>query len=99
MATSAGTAEATSTRPILALSWLGVHGGQSGLALFGSLVLGFLAAAGFCAALNMGVERVAYRRLRNAPRLAPLITAIGMSFVLSNAIAVFYGFNYVSSNP
>ncbi len=42
-------------------------------------------AAAFCATLNMAVERVAYRRLRNAPRLAPLITAIGMSFVLSNA--------------
>ena len=41
----------------------------------------------FCATLNMTVERVAYRRLRNAPRLAPLITAIGMSFVLSNRSA------------
>ena len=37
----------------------------------------------FCGALNTGIERVAYRRLRNAPRLAPLITAIGMSFILS----------------
>jgi branched-chain amino acid transport system permease protein len=83
----------------VALSWLGVHGGQAGLSLFGSLVAGLLAAAGFCALLNMTVERVAYRRLRNAPRLAPLITAIGMSFVLSNLIAVFYGFDYVSTNP
>jgi branched-chain amino acid transport system permease protein len=37
-----------------------------------------------CAALNVGIERVAYRRLRNAPRLAPLISAIGMSFILVN---------------
>src|SRR5205085_4012844 len=37
-----------------------------------------------CALLNVFIERVAYRRLRNAPRLAPLITAIGVSFVLDN---------------
>ena len=30
------------------------------------------------------IERVAYRPLRNAPKLAPLITAIGMSFILQN---------------
>ncbi|QEC49613.1 branched-chain amino acid ABC transporter permease [Baekduia soli] len=34
--------------------------------------------------LNVLIERVAYRPLRNAPRLAPLITAIGMSFILQN---------------
>jgi branched-chain amino acid transport system permease protein len=37
-----------------------------------------------CAALNMLIERLAYRRLRNAPRLAPLITAVGVSYVLQN---------------
>jgi branched-chain amino acid transport system permease protein len=36
------------------------------------------------ATLNVAIERVAYRPLRNAPRLAPLISAIGMSFVLQN---------------
>jgi branched-chain amino acid transport system permease protein len=35
-------------------------------------------------ALNVMIERVAYRPLRHAPRLAPLITAIGMSFILQN---------------
>jgi branched-chain amino acid transport system permease protein len=80
------------------ISWLGAAG-HSGLALFGILAAGLLCAAAFCATLNMAVERVAYRRLRNAPRLAPLITAIGMSFVLSNAIAAVYGFNYVSTEP
>ena len=38
----------------------------------------------FCALLNVAIERVAYRRLRNAPRLAPLISAIGVSFILIN---------------
>jgi len=82
----------------IGVSWLGVAS-KSGVGLFALLLVALLGAAAFCATLNMAVERVAYRRLRNAPRLAPLITAIGMSFVLSNAIAVFYGFNYVSTNP
>ena len=34
--------------------------------------------------LNVMIERVAYRPLRDAPKLAPLITAIGMSFILQN---------------
>ena len=38
----------------------------------------------FCGLLNASIERVAYRPLRNAPRLAPLITAIGMSFILQD---------------
>jgi branched-chain amino acid transport system permease protein len=37
-----------------------------------------------CGLLNVLIERVAYRRLRNAPRLAPLISAIGVSFLLIN---------------
>ena len=52
------------------------------------------AAITFCGVLNVTIERVAYRRLRNAPRLAPLITAIGVSFILQNLGAVFFGFNY-----
>ncbi len=38
----------------------------------------------FGALLNMLIERLAYRRLRNAPKLAPLITAVGVSFILQN---------------
>jgi branched-chain amino acid transport system permease protein len=45
----------------------------------------------FCATLNTTIELVAYRRLRNAPRLAPLITAIGMSFILQNVGLVWKG--------
>jgi branched-chain amino acid transport system permease protein len=48
-------------------------------------VLGMLIIAGLvCAAINVLIERIAYRRLRNAPRLAPLISAIGCSFILIN---------------
>ena len=38
----------------------------------------------FCAALNVGVDRTVYRPLRNAPKLAPLVSAIGVSFVFMN---------------
>ena len=37
----------------------------------------------FGAVVNVLIERLAYRRLRHAPRLAPLITAVGMSFLLN----------------
>jgi branched-chain amino acid transport system permease protein len=54
------------------------------LTLIGS-ILGMLIIAGlFCAVINVLIERIAYRRLRNAPRLAPLISAIGCSFILIN---------------
>jgi branched-chain amino acid transport system permease protein len=41
--------------------------------------------------LGVTIERFAYRPLRNAPRLAPLITAIGVSFILQNIIQIIYG--------
>jgi len=41
-----------------------------------------VATMAFCATINVAIEFLAYRRLRRAPRLAPLITAVGMSFVL-----------------
>ena len=41
--------------------------------------------------LNMAIERVAYRPLRNAPRLAPLITAVGVSFMLEGIMALWIG--------
>jgi branched-chain amino acid transport system permease protein len=49
-----------------------------------ALLVTMLAAMLFCALLNTATERVAYRPLRGAPRLAPLITAIGMSFILQD---------------
>ena len=41
--------------------------------------------------LNITIERIAYRPLRNAPRLAPLITAIGMSFVIEGVMFMWHG--------
>ncbi len=48
------------------------------------LILALVVSVVFCAILNATIERLAYRRLRNAPRLAPLISAIGMSFIIEN---------------
>jgi branched-chain amino acid transport system permease protein len=44
----------------------------------------------FTALLNVSIELLAYRRLRNAPRLAPLISAIGVSFILQN-VGILWG--------
>jgi branched-chain amino acid transport system permease protein len=63
--------------------------GVVGLAL-GLLVTLIVAAIG-CAVLNALIERVAYRPLRNAPKLAPLITAVGFSFILENVGVLWNG--------
>ena len=49
-----------------------------------------------CGLLNVLIERIAYRRLRNAPRLAPLISAIGVSFILVNIGLVWKGASQVN---
>lgn len=58
------------------------------------LLLALLIAAAVCMALGYTIERIAYRPLRHAPRLAPLITAIGMSIVLQNLAMIFWGREY-----
>ncbi|MGA7195295.1 MAG: branched-chain amino acid ABC transporter permease [Anaerolineales bacterium] len=55
------------------------------------LVFALIVAIVVCALLNAAVERLAYRRLRNAPRLAPLISAIGMSFIIENIGLIWAG--------
>ena len=70
----------------------------SGIALPGPLIaaLGLLIAMPVCMALGYVIERVAYRPLRAAPRLAALITAIGVSIVLQNAAMIVWGRQYHS---
>jgi len=60
------------------------------------LPLALLTAVLVCMALGATIERVAYRPLRNAPRLAPLITAIGVSIVLQQVAMLVWGRNYHS---
>ena len=62
---------------------LGLATGTAGL--IGGLIVSLLVAMLVCGSLNVLIERVAYRPLRGAPKLAPLITAVGFSFILQNA--------------
>src|SRR5260221_7081255 len=55
------------------------------------LLLMFVLAAGLTGGLGVAIERFAYRPLRHAPRIAPLITAIGISFFLENAALLLFG--------
>ena len=68
----------------VAVHHIGLTDSSSGFSVIWGLGLTLLAAMAFCGFLNAAIERVAYRPLRNAPRLAPLITAIGMSFILQD---------------
>jgi len=86
-----------------------MFGAMVSIALLNVLFPGFplvftmvLAAGGavlVCVALGLTVERVAYRPLRRAPRLAALITAIGVSIVLQNSAMLIWGKQYVSFPP
>jgi len=58
------------------------------------LVIMFVLAALLTGGLGVAIERFAYRPLRNAPRIAPLITAIGISFFLENAALLLFGGQY-----
>jgi branched-chain amino acid transport system permease protein len=51
----------------------------------------FLVTMGVLGMVGVIIERLAYRPLRNAPKLAPLITAIGVSFILENIMQAFFG--------
>lgn len=77
----------------MSLSVIGVLGATENSSVGTKLVAGvaaFMVAALFTAVINTSLERIAYRRLRNAPRLTALITAIGFSFLLQN-IGLFWG--------
>src|SRR5690348_14746024 len=71
----------------VSVSLFGTFGLTLATGAFG-LVFGLIAclivAMVACGTLNVMIEKVAYRPLRSAPKLAPLITAVGMSFILQN---------------
>ncbi len=60
------------------------------------LLISLLVSFVVCATLNFVIEKVAYRPLRNAPKLAPLITAIGMSLLLQTLAMIIWKPNYKS---
>jgi branched-chain amino acid transport system permease protein len=63
---------------------------QSGMPGWLRLLLSVPVAIAVCATLNYTIEKVAYRPLRNAPRLAPLITAMGMSLLLQTLAMIIW---------
>jgi branched-chain amino acid transport system permease protein len=86
------------------LTLLGVTGIVSGPMLIVIVAVTILGAMLLCGLTGVIIERLAYRRLRNAPKLAPLITAIGMSFILENLMQYWQGpspvaFPQVIPNP
>jgi len=70
---------------------LGLSGAVTGPFLVLIVLAVFLAASVGASFLGFVIERAAYRPLRDAGRLAPLITAIGVSFFLQNAVMLIYG--------
>jgi branched-chain amino acid transport system permease protein len=61
--------------------WFSTPDGVQGWVIVAIAVVACMA---FCATINVLIELFAYRRLRHAPKLAPLITAVGFSFILQN---------------
>lgn len=79
------------------LQWFG---GPTALAIPVPLVIlaMFIAAGGGVGALGVAIERFAYRPLRDAPRIAPLITALGVSFLLENSMLLLFGASFRDYN-
>ncbi|WP_263768425.1 branched-chain amino acid ABC transporter permease [Propionivibrio soli] len=61
--------------------------------------LALVCAAIVCMTIGFAIERIAYRPLRRAPKLAPLITAIGVSIILQNLAMLIWGRNYHAFPP
>jgi branched-chain amino acid transport system permease protein len=72
---------------------------NSGLPISLVIVIGLVAAVVVCMVVGYTIERVAYRPLRRAPKLAPLITAIGISIILQNIAMLIWGRSYHSFPP
>ena len=62
---------------------------------FALVLLALICTIPICMAVGYTMELVAYRPLRRAPRLAPLITAIGLSIVLQQVAVILWGTSYV----
>ena len=78
-------------------SWaiiVGMQESMPGLPGWGMLLVSTLIACVVASVLNYTIEKVAYRPLRNSPRLAPLITAIGMSLLLQTLAMIIFKPNY-----
>ncbi|NYT66030.1 branched-chain amino acid ABC transporter permease [Alcaligenaceae bacterium] len=73
-----------------------IGGSTGGLPVWFALAAALVVAIPVCMALGWTAERFAYRPLRRAPRLAALITAIGVSIIIQNLAMMIWGRNYLS---
>jgi branched-chain amino acid transport system permease protein len=78
------------------VSALGLDGDTAVLGIVGGMLLTLVVMMSFFALVNATIEFVAYRRLRSAPRLAALITAVGVSFMVQNISLGIYNVNFHS---
>ena len=79
-------------------SVLGLTADSGGAAVVGGILVTLAITIPFFAIINGSIERVAYRPLRHASRLTPLITAVGMSFIVQNVSLALYGVDYESAS-
>jgi branched-chain amino acid transport system permease protein len=77
------------------LTWLGL----TAFSLPLSLLITVLVSMVFCAMYGAAIERIAYRPLRNASKLAPLISAVGVSIILQNFVMLAQGKEYKNLPP
>ena len=80
----------------LIVSVLGLDTDSSVPVIVGGMLLTLVVIMTLFSLVNATIERVAYKPLRRAPRLAPLITAIGVSFIVQNVGLAIYGVNFRS---
>ena len=84
------------------LGWYALHalGGPLNPTVTGAFVLFlmFIVAMLGCGVLGVAIERFAYRQLRNAPRIAPLISALGVSIFLQNSALLIFGASFRDYN-
>jgi branched-chain amino acid transport system permease protein len=83
----------------LIVSIFGLDETTATLGIIGGLLAILVLVVVFGSAVNATIEFVAYRRLRQAPRLAVLITAVGMSFIVQNVSLAIFGVNFRSVPP
>jgi branched-chain amino acid transport system permease protein len=76
---------------------LGIDADDGTLLSIGGILLTLVMTMTIFSLVNASIEFVAYRPLRNAPRLAPLITAVGLSFIIQNVALAIYGVNIRSA--
>jgi branched-chain amino acid transport system permease protein len=84
------------------IGWYTLHalGGPTSPAISGAftLVVMFIVSMLGCGVLGVAIERFAYRPLRNAPRIAPLISALGVSIFLQNSALLLFGASFRDYN-